>query len=147
MNAAKSMDPNINPQSHMMSESADKDDHEENNGQGNGTMLRYGRVVIQSNKEWVYTIKLEKSYGDIINGNCVMLVQEYMEALIKVIDSMDHTIRLIPYENGEFETGISDASSMALTEQEERTYIRSLGRKPQFNHVTIKIRIVKSLIL
>ena len=32
-----------------------------------------------------------------------------------------------------------------MTEQEERIYIRSLGRKPQFNHVKMKIRIVTSL--
>ena len=61
--------------------------------------------------------------------NCVKLVWEYNKALIKVVDSMDHTIRLIPYENGEFEMGISDASSMALTEQEERIYKQSPERK------------------
>ena len=112
-----------------MSESDDKDNHKANNGQSNGTMLRYGRVGIQSNKEWVYTLKLEKIYGGFLNGNCVTLVREYMEELIKVIEPMGHTIRLIPYVNGEFETGIAYASSMALTEQKERIYIRSLGRK------------------
>ena len=34
---------------------------------------------------------------------------------------------------------------MALTEKEERSYIKSLERKTQFNHITIKIRIVTSL--
>ena len=69
-----------------MSESVDNDDHEANNGQGNGAMLRYGRLGIQSNEEWIYSIKLEKSYGGIKNGNSVKLVQDYMEAFIKVID-------------------------------------------------------------
>ena len=68
-----------------------------------------------------------------------------MVALIKVIDSMGHTICLVPYEKGNFETGILDASCMALTEQEERIYIKDLGRKPQFNHITVKVRIVTSL--
>ena len=108
-------------------------------------MLRYGRVAIQSNKEWVYTIKLEKSYGVILNGNGLMLLREYMEALVKVIYKMGHTIRLVPYNNGEFATGIADASSMALTEEEERIYIDKPERKPKFNHVVMKIRIVTLL--
>ena len=58
-----------------MLEGVDNNDHAVNNGQGKGIMLRYRRVVIQSNEEWVYTIKLEKSYGIILNGNCVTLVQ------------------------------------------------------------------------
>ena len=34
---------------------------------------------------------------------------------------------------------------MVLMEQEERIYIKDLGRKPQYNHVTVKVRIVTSL--
>ena len=81
-------------------------------------MLRYGRIGIKSNEEWVYTIKLEKSYGGILNGNSMTLLREYMEALIKVIDAMGHIIRLVLYNNGEFATGIADASIMALSEEE-----------------------------
>ena len=128
-----------------ISEGVSNNNQAANSGQGKGIMLRYGRVGIQSNEEWVYTIKLEKSYGIILNGNCVTLVREYMEALIRVIDSMGHTICLIPYEKGDFETGISDASCMALLEQEEGIYIKDLGRKPQFNHITVKVKIVTSL--
>ena len=91
------------------------------------------------------TIKLEKSYRGIINGNSLTLLREYMEELIKVIDPMGHNIRLVPYNNGEFVTGIADLSIMALKEQEERIYIESPERKPQFNHVTMKIRIVTSM--
>ena len=55
--------------------------HEERGNQGGKygrstrAMLRYGRVAIQSNKEWVYTIKLEKSYGVILNDNIVTLLR------------------------------------------------------------------------
>ena len=45
-------------------------------GCSNRVMLRYGRIGIQSNEEWVYTIKLEKSYGGILNGNSVTLLRE-----------------------------------------------------------------------
>ena len=108
-------------------------------------MLRYGRIGIQRNEEWVYTIKLEKSYRGILNGTSVTLLREYMEVLVKVIDPMGHTIRLVSYNNGEFATGISDASSIALIEEEDRIYIDRPERKPKFNHVTMKIIIVLSL--
>ena len=49
-----------------MSEGVDNDDHAVNNGQGKGIMMRHWRVGIQSNEEWVYTIKLEKSYGSVL---------------------------------------------------------------------------------
>ena len=39
------------------------------NGKNNQVTMRYGREGIGINEEWVYTIKLEKSYGGIINGN------------------------------------------------------------------------------
>ena len=97
-------------------------------------MLRYGREGIESNKEWMYTIKLEKSYRGILNGNSVTLLREYMEALIRIVDSMGNTFRFIPYVDGEFATGISDASRMALLLEEEKNYIYWQGRKPKFNH-------------
>ena len=49
---------------------------------------------------------------------------------MRVVDSMGHTIRLIPYEKGDFDTGISDAANMALSEQDEGIYIKDLGRNP-----------------
>ena len=63
-------------------------------------MLRYENEGVKSNEEWVYTIKLEKSYGGILNGNNFTLLREYMEALIRIVDIMGRTIRLIPYVNG-----------------------------------------------
>ena len=92
----------------------------------------------------MYTIKLEKSYRGILNGNSVTLLREYTKALVKIVDPMGHTVRLVTYSNGEFATGILDASSMALTE-EEKIYIYRPERKPKFNHLAMKIRIVTSL--
>ena len=58
---------------------------------------------------------------------------------------MGHTIGLVPYINGEFVTGISDASSMSLMEEEEKIYIYWPERKPNFYHATMTIEIVTSL--
>ena len=58
---------------------------------------------------------------------------------------MGHTIRLINYVHGMFATGISDYSKLALSEKEEIIYICKLQRKPNFNHVAMKIRIVTYL--
>ena len=114
-------------------------------GHNNRVMLWYGREGIESNEEWVYTINLEKIYGGILNSNSVTLLREYMEALIRIVDPMGHTIRLIPYVNGDFATGIYDASGMASLLEEEKNYIYHTERKPKFNHVKMKIRIVTSL--
>ena len=58
---------------------------------------------------------------------------------------MGHTIRLIPYLGCKFEHGISDMAKLELKEEEEKKYIGSVVRKPKFNHIEIKIRIVTSL--
>ena len=87
----------------------------------NRAILRYGRIGIKINEQCVSTIKLEKSYGGILNGNSATLLREYMEELVKIVDPMGHIIILVPYNNGEFATGILDASSMALMEEEEKS--------------------------
>ena len=58
---------------------------------------------------------------------------------------MGHTIRLIPYVGGTFDYGISDMAKLDLREEEEKKYIGSVVRKPRFNHIEIKIRIITSL--
>ena len=58
---------------------------------------------------------------------------------------MGHTIRLIPYVGGTFEHGISDMARLELKEEEEKKYIGSVVRKPKFNQIEIKIRIVRLL--
>ena len=68
-----------------------------------------------------------------------------MDKLIGIVDKMGHTIRLIPYVDGIFATGISESSKLALSKEEERRYIYHIQRKPKLNHVAMKIKIVTSL--
>ena len=110
-------------------------------GKRKKAVLRYGREGIGSNEEWEYTIKVEKSYGEIISGTHITLLREYAETLFGIVDKMGHTIHLIPYLGGTFEHGISDMAKLEL----KKKYIGSVVRKPKFNHIEIKIRIVTSL--
>ena len=88
---------------------------------------------------------MEKSYGGIISGTQVTLLREYAETLFSIVDKMGHTIHLIPYVEGTFEYEISDMAKLDLKEEEEKKYIGSVVRKPRFNHIEIKIRIVTLL--
>ena len=72
-------------------------------------------------------------------------MREYLEKLFGIVDKMGPSIILIPYIDGIFATGILESKKLALSEEEERTYICHLQRKPKFNHVAMKARIVISL--
>ena len=58
---------------------------------------------------------------------------------------MGHTLRLIPYTNGVFEVGINEVENLELSEDDERKYIGFAKRKPKYNHIEMKIKIITSL--
>ena len=88
---------------------------------------------------------MEKSYRAIVIGTSVMLLKEYLEPLLSVTGKLGHTLRLIPYVNGVFETGISEVEKLELNEEDERKYIGFAKRKPKYNHIEMKIKIITSL--
>ena len=90
-------------------------------------------------------MKVEKSYGAIVRGTSVTLLQEYLEPLFAVTGKLGHTFRLIPYVNGVFEAGISEVEKLEMNEEDERKYIGFAKRKPKYNHIEMKIKIVTSL--
>ena len=99
--------------------------------QWNATELaRYGKDVHASNKEWVYTLKVEKSYGGIIWGMCTTLLKEYLDPLFAVTGKLGHTLWLIPYANGVFEFGINEVENLNLSEDDQRKYIGFAKRNP-----------------
>ena len=63
---------------------------------------RNGKDGHSSNDEWLYTLKVEKSYGAIVRGMSVTLLREYLEPLFSVTGKLGHTLWLIPYVNGLF---------------------------------------------
>ena len=80
----------------------------------------YGKDRHASNEEWVYTLKVEKSYGAIVRGTSTTLLKEYLEPIFTVTGKLGHTLRLIPYVNGVFESGISEVEKLELSEEDER---------------------------
>ena len=62
-----------------------------------------------------------------------------------VTGKLGQTLRLIPYVNGVFEAGISEVERLELNEDNEWKYIRFAKRKPKYNHIEMKIKIVTSL--
>ena len=59
--------------------------------QWKGTAVaRYGKDGHASNEEWLYTLKVEKSYGAIVRGTSVMLLQEYLEPLFAITGKLGH---------------------------------------------------------
>ena len=62
-----------------------------------------------------------------------------------MVEKLGHTLRLIPYANGVFENGINELSKLDLNEEDEQKYIGFAKRKPKFNHVEIKIKVISSL--
>ena len=108
-------------------------------------VARYGKDVHASNEEWVYTLKVEKSYGAIIRGTCSTLLKEYLEPLFAVTGKLGHTLQLIPYVNGVFEAGINEAENLDLSEDDEWKYIVFAKRKPKYNHIEMKVKIITSL--
>ena len=74
-----------------------------------------------------------------------MLLREYLELLFAVTGKLEHTFWLIPYVNGVFEAGVSKVSKLELNEEDERKYIGFAKRKPKYNHIEMKIKIVTSL--
>ena len=55
-------------------------------------IARYGRYGHSSNEEWVYTLKVEKRYGAMIQGTCVTLLKDYLEPLFAVTGKLGHTL-------------------------------------------------------
>ena len=43
-----------------------------------------------------------------------------MRSVITIVDKMGHTVRLVPYEEGIFETGKYDITMLDLSEEEEK---------------------------
>ena len=87
----------------------------------------------------------QKSYGAIVKGTSVTLLRKYLEPLFAVKGKLGHTLRLIPYANGVFEAGISDVERLDLSNEDEQKYIKFAKRKPKYNHIEMKIKIIKSL--
>ena len=92
----------------------------------------------------IYT-ESRKIYGGIIWGTCTTLLKEYLDPLFAVTGKLGHKLRLIPYANGVFEGGINDAEYLNLNEDDERKYIGFAKRKPKYNHIEMKIKIITSL--
>jgi len=73
------------------------------------------------------------------------LVREYLEPKMRVANTLGHTLRLIPYNNGVFEAGISDPDNLNIGEDEVRKYTAYVQKKPKYNHIEMNIKIVTSL--
>ena len=58
---------------------------------------------------------------------------------------MGNTLRLIPYVNRVFEAGIIEVKKLELSEKDEKKYIGLAKRKPKYNHIEMKIKIITSL--
>ena len=84
------------------------------------TIARYGKDGRSSNDEWLYTLKVEKSYGARVRGTSVTLLREYLKPLFVVTGKLGHTLRLITYANGVFEAGISDVERIYLSDEDEQ---------------------------
>ena len=105
-------------------------------------VARYGKDGHASNKDWLYALKVEKSYGAIVRFTSVMLLCEYLEPLFVVTGKLGHTLQLIPYVNGVFEPGISEVERLELNEEDEWKYIGFAKIKLKYNHIKMKIKIV-----
>ena len=93
----------------------------------------------------MYTMKVEKSYRGILWGTCLTLLKEYLDPLFAVTGKLGHTLRLIPYINGVLEVGINEVENLDLSEDDERKYIGFAKRKPKYNHIEMKVKIITSL--